>query len=255
MKTNNMKKLVIALCLGMITIAGCKKDDKGNPSSNNKLLLSEIRLDEVLLQRIEYNDKNLVTKQLIYENDNKLIGTRIYTYNSKNLPIRISTDVIGADLSYEDYIYDNQGKPTSGTITTRGKVIWNITYQHAKNKLIQNSTSQETQSTGTNTFTFDDKGNLLKIEHVMDGSPAGTNEWYAYDNKKGAAGSTGDAISMLFSSPNNPTKEKHTYLNQVVEYDLKYTFNDAGYPTKMERYKNGTDELIDVTTYKYITAN
>jgi hypothetical protein len=178
-----------------------------------------------------------------------------HTYNQKNSLIRIVDATINTETIYEDYVYDNQNKLISGTITMGGKVLWNLTYQKTENKLIQNSISSDAKSINTNTFTFDDKGNLLKIEHVMNGDPVGTNEWYDYDNMKGAPGSIGDAISMLFSSPNNPTKEKHAILNQLIEYYLKYTYNDSGYPTQMERYKKGTDDLVDVTDYKYITAH
>lgn len=248
----------MALCIGMIILAGCKKsnDDSDTTPSPGKgnLLLSEVRLDDVLLQRLEYNDKNLVAKQLIFENELHLLRSRTYVYNPKNLPIQVIDETIGSGTVYEDYTYDAEGKPVSGTITDKGKVIWNSNFEVTKNKVVKNSVAWDGKTTNVTTLIFDDKGNLLKMDHLMNGTLAGTNEWFAYDDKKGAAGSIGDPMFMLYSSTNNPTKERHSYLEQVMEYDLKYTYNDAGYPTKMERFEKGTDKLVDVSTYKYIAA-
>lgn len=256
MKIRKNHKWVMVLCIGIITITGCKKSNTERiPSGENELLLSEIRLDDVLQQRLEYNDKNMVTKQLIYENDMHLLGSRTHVYNAENLLIRVIDEDTGSDVSYEDYTYDPQGKPLSGTITLEGKVIWNISFQVAKNKVSRSGVSIDGKTTSVSTLFFDDKGNLLKMDHLMNGAPMGTNEWFAYDDKKGAAGAIGDPVSMLFASPNNPTKERHTYPDRVVEYDLKYSYNDAGYPTKMERFEKDTDNLVDVSTYKYIAAN
>lgn len=252
MKNSTMKKMMVALCIGIFTMAGCQKDKGlGGDSDSNVMLLSEISVDDVLVQRLEYDDKNLLTKQFIYDNS-KLISTRIYIYNNANVPIRIVNDMAKDDV-IEEYAYDNDGKLISGTLNSEGKLVWSHTFKHEKNKLIQTSVSFDSQ-TNVNTFTFDDRGNLVKMDYLHNSVPAGINEWFDYDDKKGAAGSGGDAVSMLFASPNNPRVARHSFLNQVIEYDLKYTYNEAGYPTQMMRYTKGTDELLDVSNYKYILA-
>jgi|GEM_PF-2413844 len=254
MKNSKMKKMMIASCLGIFIMAACSKD-KGidGGSKSNELLLSEVSVGDVVIQRLEYNDKNLVTKQVIYDNS-KITATRIYTYNNNNLPTRIVFDFANADNVVEEYEYSNGGKPISGTITTGGKLSWTMTFKQEKNQLIHTNISPESD-VYVNTYTFDDRGNLLKMDISQNSAGAGVNEWYDYDNKKGVAGSIGDAVFMLFSSPNNPTKARHSFLNQVVEYDLVYTYNDEGYPTIMNRYNKGTKDLVDITNFKYVHAN
>ncbi len=254
MKNRKMKKMMIALCIVIFTMAACSKD-KGIDvhSKSDELLLSEISIGDVVIQRLEYNDKNLVTKQFVYD-QSKIIFTRIYNYNNDNLPTQVVNDFVNSDDIIETYEYNNDGKPISGTITAEGQLLWNMTFKHEKNKLIHTNISQES-NVNINTYTFDDRGNLLKMDFSQNSVPAGVNEWYEYDNKKGVAGSIGDAVFMLFSSPNNPTKARHSFLNQVSEYDLVYTYNDEGYPTIMNRYNKGTKDLVDVTKYKYIPAH
>lgn len=253
MKNSTMKKMMIALCIGIFTIAACsKKNGPGGPSDSNTLLLSEIIVGDAVIQRLEYNDKNLVTKQILYS-DSKHVGTRTYTYNSANLPVRIVNNINNTDPIIEDYIYDSKGIIQTGTLTT-GDDGWSMTFKKEKNSLIHTSISSDGELININTYTFDDKGNLLKMEFTNNGVSAGVNEWFGYDNKKGVAGSIGDAVFMLFSSPNNPTKSRHSYLNTVIEYDYQFTYNDAGYPTIMTRYKKDTKEIVDITNYKYIPA-
>lgn len=254
MKNSKMKKMVIALFLGIFTIAACSKDSSiGGDSKSNELLLSEISVDDVIIQRLEYDDKNLVTKQVLYDNSN-ITGTRIYTYNNNNLPIRIVFDFTNGDGVVEEYEYSNDGKPISGTMTIGGKLAWTMSFKQEKNQLIHTNISSESD-VYINTYTFDDRGNLLKMDILQNSVAAGVNEWSDYDDKKGVAGSIGDAVFMLFSSPNNPTKARHSFLDQVIEYDLVYTYNDEGYPTIMNRYNKGTKDLVDITKYKYISAH
>lgn len=118
-----------------------------------------------------------------------------HTYNQKNSLIRIVDATINTETIYEDYVYDNQNKLISGTITMGGKVLWNLTYQKTEDKLIQNSISYDAKSINTNTFTFDDKGNLLKIEHVMNGDPVG-GRWF-FSDTIGVFAELGHGISTL----------------------------------------------------------
>jgi hypothetical protein len=36
---------------------------------------------------------------------------------------------------------------------------------------------------------------------------------------------------------------------------FKYIYNNAGYPTKMEKYNNEDDQLIETYAYSYKSAN
>lgn len=245
---------MIALCIGVFAMGACSKE-KGivGGVKSTKLLLSEISVNDVVMQRLEYNDKDLVTKQISYDQA-KPVSTRVYTYNADNLPIRIVTNLPNADALTEAYTFDKSGKVILGVFNIGGEVTANISYQYEKNKIIQTAISPESV-VGISTFTFDDRGNLLKTDFSQNSVLAWVNEWSGYDDKKGVAASAGDAVFLLFSSPNNPTKARHSFLDQVIEYDLVYTYNDAGYPTVMNRYNKGTKELVDITNFKYISAN
>jgi hypothetical protein len=200
-----------------------------------------------------------VTKVLSYDDAGALEATLIYTYGSNS---RLSTvEMINIENEVEHTETFNYGEGSklisSQTIIGQGGVLNTIStiYTYSTGELVEKTTIPGGFVT-ENTYTFDSKGNVLTIETSMQGLWSSTVEFGDYDDKH-AAGIHGNPYTWKFNSPNNHRSQKirASYEAGNQELVFKYIYNNAGYPTKMEKYNNEDDQLIETYAYSYKSAN
>ena len=100
-------------------------------------------------------------------------------------------------------------------------------------------------------YTYDDKGNFLTQDSFVNGAPSSRVEQGDYDDKH-APGVIGNPFHWVIYSPNN-----HRFLKIASDASLssdlilKYIYNQAGYPIKVEEYDRESNVLVTTRTYSY----
>lgn len=132
-----------------------------------------------------------------------------------------------------EYSYDNKGKLTRKkriNLFTK-EVIESSTYQHdAKGNIISEVFLDGYGEQGKNDFTYDTKGNLIKVilEDVVEGGEFVYN--YVYDAKGNLSEYKGSADKVLFKYDvkGNMISAKGQYLGELLDLTYKYAFDEKG---------------------------
>lgn len=259
---NNMKTTGKMLALGcgiLVALASCTKGDVNDDlSGGGNLLLVESKIDGKTRARYEYDGQNKLAK--LYTHDEAGVHTATVTYlYSDDLLSFVEMINVSDDIEYtESYTYGSDNRPISSKTIfdpQDAENAINTTYSYPENKVIEKAVVPGGYTSEV-TYTMDDKGNLLAIETSAEGQWASTTTYGDYDNKH-AAGRHGNPYRWKFNSPNNHRSEKttSTYDGGNLERTLKYTYNNEGYPIKMEVYPNDSETVAETHEYVYKKAN
>lgn len=259
-----MKKHIFYLFGAIIlafNISSCSKDEPCDPEdkesscyavagANGKLLLTEHILNGEILARLDYDDKN---KRIRYTLDS---GTIEYTYNATGLlSATIYKDVSGKITHREDYTYGSNDKPVSMVISSPGQkndIPIDVQYTYSKNKILETHVPRHKDGhVSTNTFLFNDQGNLTDIITTITGIES-TNSWSEFDDKTSTA-IVGDPYYWK-NSKNNA--QRFQVRSSVYNLDQKwvFTYNTEGYPIKALVYNNGSTIVAEEHLFNYKTA-
>ena len=257
MKINN-KILVLSFAMAMLT--SCTKDGNNDDLPNgDKLLLVETKMNDKVSARYDYDSQNRLVKLFTHDAAGVHQTNVTYTYNNNGQLAAVEMVNTGGEIEYtETYTYGNDNKPISSNTIFDPQDTENAittTYSYSANKVVETANIPGGYTSET-TYTTDDKGNLLSIEISSQGQWASTTLFGDYDNKH-AAGKIGNPYDWKFNSPNNHQSEKTTASYDAGNRDriLKYTYNNDGYPTKMEIYNGEDNALVETHTYSYKAAN
>lgn len=265
-----MKKHVYIFWVAFFSLAlGACSKDKDNcdpndeespcyagPSGEGKLLLIEEKKNGKTDLKFEYDDQNRVIMRYIYSYDAGVasILNDHFTYNNNGLLISVSHQK-GSEVIYrEEFTYDRNDKPISGVLVyPKDGPTGNMQYVYSGNKVIETITAKEGGSI-INTYTFDDKGNPLVIE-ISGGNLVQTRqEFNNYDNKHYRY--TNYPWGWKLRSVNNAQSYKMTAIgtgnvNVILDQTWEYTYNGAGYPTKIEVFDRQSKVLMETRTLSY----
>ncbi|SFS89612.1 hypothetical protein [Sphingobacterium wenxiniae] len=258
-------KKTIWLFFITIVVTSCSKDkeycdpnDEESPcyagpsavSPGDKLLLVEWKVNGKIIETYQYNTQNLLTD---VRNPETGGGFDLTRDNTGKL-IRLDHLAAGGNVHLrEEYSYGGTGdKPVSGILYSPNdnNDPLTIRYTYSQNTVTQTFIDEDDGGTVTNTYTFDNKGNLINANLVTTGSIIENGN---YDDKNGNLAS--QPWPWKFSAVNNPQAIKTTSPGWVTDQIYKYTYNQAGYPMKAEVYNRGSDVAVQTHEYFYKKAN
>ena len=267
MKLISKENLNILWAISFVLILGSCSKDSGNCDPNDEtspcyagvpagaqLLLVETRKNGITELKFDYDAQNRIIKRYIYAEEGGL-HTEHHTYKDKKL-ITVRR-MAGEDLVMgEEYFYGTGDKPISAVLTNnKNEIDVNVTYSYSGSDVTETSYDTEGNLLGTNTYTFDEKGNplmrktgslghsLVEILGDYDNNP------YAFTNHPWAwkTGSTNNPRSY------SRTLEGMDVPGANVDQVWEYTYNDAGYPIKAEVFDRESDALVETHTFIYKT--
>ena len=259
---NEMKTTCKMLALGcgiMVVLASCTKGDVNDGlSGGGNPLLMESKVDGKTRARYDYDGQNKLAKLYTHDEAGVHTTTITYRYSDDLLSFVEMVNVSGAIEYTESYTYGNDNRPISSQTIfdpQDAENAINTTYSYSENKVIEKAVIPGGYTSEV-TYTMDGKGNLLSIETSAQGQWTSTTTYADYDNKH-AASRHGNPYRWKFNSPNNHRSDKTTssYDAGNLERVLKYTYNNEGYPIKMEVYLNGSETVAETHEYVYKKAN
>ncbi|WP_461534291.1 hypothetical protein [Sinomicrobium sp.] len=224
----------------------------GGGTVGDKLLLIELKTSGKPTIRYEYDNQNHAILMGFSDDDRK---TEVkYHYSGDNM-VEVEYLLDGELVSTEEYNYSSGDKPTSGVYKDReGEPLIRIEYSYSGNEVKETFYDiNEGKLIDYNTYRFDDKGNSVEqIINVMGTiAPTSTTTNSDFDDKPSAA--THRLFHWKLGFTNNAQAIKSPLAG--IDHILKYTYNEAGYPTKMEAYDRGTEELVETSEFVYKKAN
>ncbi len=209
-----------------------------------------------------YDSSNRITREDFYRS-NELIIQRNYIYDEKGNLIRATTDLNGEERSYFEYTCDEKGNVTlfvsyiegeedsrhETTYDENGNILLTTFFQAKAlisrqefkydaqgNKIEElyydnnNGLSSVPQLFYRHTYTYDEKGNLLRCDTL-----------YYQDNTEGYESYTYDSNGKL--------QNEVSYLNGKEISRYTYTYDDNG--CMIKKHHTTDDGLDRVYTYKY----
>ena len=255
-KNNKTLGLLFVVAIMASCVKGGNNDDLPNGS---QLLLVESKMNDKISARYDYDSQNRLIKLYTHDDAGAHQTNVTYTYNNNGQLTAVEMVNVEGEVEYtETYTYGDGNRPTSSKTIFDPRDTENAittTYSYSTNKVIE-KTDIPGGYISEVTYTTNDKENLLSIETSSQGQWVSTTEFANYDNKH-AAGKIGNPYSWKFNSPNNYQSEKTTTSFDAGNRDriFKYTYNNDGYPTKMEIYNRTDNALVETHTYSYKTAN
>lgn len=232
----------------------CDPEDKespcyAGPGPDAKLLLTEQRINGEAF-KFEYDDKNRRTRYILTS------GTIEYSYNAKGyLSAVINKDPSGKIMERDDYTYGSDEKPISSVMSNpndKDDIPVDVQYTYSKNKIIATFIPRrDNGANSTNTFLFNDQGNLTAIITSMGGMES-TTSLSEFDNKPSAA-INGDPFYWK-NAKNNAQRFQVTSPIYNLDQKWVYTYNSQGYPTKALVYNNGSKEVAEEHIFTYKAA-
>lgn len=250
-------RLLLGLAVLTLGLTDCRKKNDpapGTPGGANAPRLSRVT-----------NESGQLTSEYTYAGDQRLANFKQYTPGN-SLPTRT-----------EDYTYDAAGRTERvdvataiGNILTRtqqsvrynaagkietintGLVVGTSTVPTDQTTLVYDGSGRlsRVNTLGADgsggyalstydTYAYDARGNVTKIETFFGNNQVLSRLSYEYDNRTNPFRAVGRLqFSAAFLSPNNATREKYEYLGPFTgtspNYDhaLTYQYNAAGYPTQ-----------------------
>lgn len=261
---------MVLLTVGMgLTYASCSKDENacdpndkespcysGIPDGNDFLLVEEKR-NGITELRFEYDDKNKMIVYHIHGANGGVSNSQYFTYNNKNLLMAVEHKTGIKHLYKEEYTYGSGTRPESGVLIYEDETI-SLKYDYTQNTTTETATSSEGDIVALNTYTFDDKGNQVRITMTANEILLSTQEFGDYDDKHYRF--TNYPWIWKLSSVNNAKSYKLTEGGPAgavvnINHLWEFTYNDAGYPTKAEVYDRASKTLVETRTFFYKPAN
>ena len=267
MKTLNH---IFWIFLFAVAISACSKDsepcdpnDEESPcyagvSGSGKLLLAEEKNNGIVVRKYEYDNQNRMTVAYSYDTDG-LYLTTTYSYSGGDFPKTVTLKSNSGKTAVQEYTFGKEGRPVSMVESSPGNrddIPIDHTYSYSKNTIVQTSIAREKDpGIYVDTYTYDDKGNLLSIVYTLDGQWSMTVEQGNYDDKI-AAGYYGNPMAWLFPGKNNfgTLKVTDKVLGVTADQVWKYTYNNAGYPITAKLYNNGSDAVVESSMFTYKPA-
>jgi hypothetical protein len=185
----------------------------------------------------EYNDKwQLIEHRNQFPIDSRNAAEKViyYFYTTDGRVERTETAYYNIGFNWErtEYTYNIQGRPvlTKKYNKNTGKLMFTEEYTY-NGQIITMTHFADTGKVYVSTYTFDDRGNIVKgvTDYINPVESDYTEEWLDYDDKKNLTGpAVGDVVSK-----NNYRKYIKQTAGQADEGMLfKHTYNNAGYVTE-----------------------
>ncbi len=246
MKTTTFKfKMISALVIGFLFIAGCAKDNSVEPNSldSPKYLISEAWVGGKLQHSRTYDNKNRLESITMYEGD-AIISIAEYHYDEKGL---LTQTVIGpGNQSITNLEYDALDRPLKGTIIIDGEVVQIQNFTYSKNQMVITVAGVEGGKV-VQTHSYDTNGNLIELL-TESGSFRVKTEFADFDDKQPF-----DALYDYQQQKSNPRYEKETWsTGEVTESIYEYKYNNAGYIIESNKIDKQTNKLIQKIVYTLI---
>ncbi|MBL1407618.1 hypothetical protein [Sphingobacterium faecale] len=267
MKTTTFKMLW--LCFIAIALVACSKKEDCDPEDENSLcyaglpagsnlLLLEEKANGRTEMRFEYNDQNNVVVRYVHGVDGSMTIEN-FTYNGDKLT-KVERRSDGRLVMSEEYFYNVGNRPSTGLQkNNKGEIENNIVYNYLGDRVTETFFNREGEQVGVNTYIFDSTGkNIIKQVSNIHNMNLFTLEYADYDDKPcrytnypwaWKVGSVNNA--QFYSLTTNGVGDANSTKNDV----WKYTYNNAGYPTKAEVYEKGSGTLLETRTFTYKRAN
>lgn len=142
-----------------------------NEYNKNALLIAETKYDHngMLIDRIEkkFDDKNKVLEEILFNDNNDLVERRTFEWDEKGKLIREFLHYLDGSIDTTTYIYNEMGDLTEKTMKdsdgdSDGREVF--TYIDGK-KVTEESYDENNELITKNTFSFNDKGNLIEVSN------------------------------------------------------------------------------------------
>jgi hypothetical protein len=215
----------------LLLLHACKKPDT---SDNNEYVVQDVYINGKKTYSYNYNDKWQMTRSAYtYSVSSRMSATEQvdYFYNSDGRLERTETVNYNIGLSSHraEYTYDSQGQLTlyKDYFKSTGELYFMDEYSYNGQTIIRTRTSSS--SVQVNTYTLDDRGNIVKV--VTDNTGPGaidySEEWLDYDDKVNIIGMPG--VGDVTSKNNYRRYIKQEAGQSAVETLIGLTYNNAGY--------------------------
>ncbi len=257
------QKMMWLLFVAFAFTSCAKDDDNGGPDTGGggQLLVTETKADGKTRARSDYDSQNRLKTIYLYNEEGDQIATITYTYDSRGrLSVVTNQPLEGSVAEVEEYTYGDGDKPVSMVQTVSGgadPIAYDWQFDYSSNKLVETVTPRSPiHPPFKNTYTYSDGGDLLSMEVTLNEVWASTVEYGDYDDKN-TPDRLGNPYAWKFPNRHNYRTYKITNSDPGANVDrlLKYTYNDAGYPIKVETYNQGSDAVVETLEYIYKNAN
>jgi len=278
MKNIIYRSIVLFMIFGLTY--SCSKDDseKFDPETGSfedklhKILITRISDTEAYEYEYKYDEKGNVTAILHPVLDNGFQPSETFTRNSEGKIIVYDMKsyyyLNGTNFKnyneYYEYTIGSDGKYVSSNLTIKSgstTTKWIEVFKYTGNRITQivndpNPDKYSAYHDETNSFKYDNKGNVTRIETVHAdgyGEYPGTVE-NTYDNKTfpivslNAPFSLGTASwedniysRLLYYSTNNLQTAKYTMDDGIYTESRKYSYDKSGRPTEVEIYLSDSE--------------
>lgn len=264
---NSIVQNTIWLLFIAITWASCSKEQNCDPSDEESPCYAGVGAGDILLLmeeetngktelRFEYNDRNQVILRHVHSIDGSITSEN-FSYSGDKLTKmeRISN---GQLVMSEEYSYGTGDKPETAVLKdNKGHVIVTIIYAYSDKRVTETSFDTDGNQIGSNTYTFDHKGNQL-TRQIAGGGNSMNETLGDYDDKPNRY--TNYPWSWKVGSVNN--EQSYSQSVQIPggaassrNLRWEYKYNEAGYPSKAEVYDQASNVLVETRTFTYKKAN
>lgn len=265
--TTNICRL---LFIGAVTLFSCNKKEEVDPVADiTKTTCKLTGFDQGVDGSFppyhsvyEYNAQGYLAKATLNRDDDSWVT--VYQYNSSNKLVRISQE----DGSYQEYEYNASGLMSKMTRVQPNENVfpqpanWTEAYTYdEKGKVIRLvRTSPDSENVKSNTFEYDDRGNVSRKNEYRNGREDGYVLYEDYDDKFNPffvlKGMTLDPEQSL-NNYRRLTKVWMVDLNgdgkkeeRKVVYTYTYKYNTSGLVTeRTTKYEDGSEDLVETFTY------
>ena len=247
-----MKRSFYYLCILLpIVLSACKdsNNDDDEEDSSSIQLVESISTDDGFSIRYEYSDNHRITKKIVTD---KNIRTVTYTYNDAGDLVSEKSD---NGRTVINNTFNKSGQDIVITSVESGGTEENTTVTTLKLDENDRVSSWVYDDSGYSKFSYDNKGNVTKIEYYEDDVCTYISE-YSYNDSPSPFSSWSMPqwyfiYEERFEKKNNAGSITGTDLikGTGLTTEYQYAYNNAGYPASVTENISGKEY---VTSYTYI---
>ena len=252
--------------LVIIGLNSCEKEDVNPDTCQDSSKIRQVKTDTMVWEEMTYTENCLLHEFV------QAFSYKKYSYNEKGQLTKIEqaltldplscfmptgsdgeiiTDPRKAKITkYSSFEYDNVGKPAKKTdYYLNGKqfeMLSYTTYEYGDDRVKELFRhNREGGISEKNTYTYDEKGNIIRDEYYFSDSGAGyilmnTKEYVLDDKINPYLIFENEGIPGIFTNRNNILKSIYTdnYSGDGYTYTVEYSYeyNASGFPVKMNNF-------------------
>lgn len=123
----------------------------------------------------QFDENGKLIQTIAYDERGEQLSVTVFLYDEDGNKIRErTTDANGTEINDRQYKYDDDGNLIETTYAVSGNALFHYIYKYEGGKLVERS---DEQGKWIYRFSYNDAGNLSKIEVVSDGEAQGTMEF------------------------------------------------------------------------------